>query len=87
MYVHVYRDMSDSKLKSWYSSRQAGGTIHAYTSKLTSLPGIYSDWIRDKAIRAVQQGYPAIVGIWSGQSQHYAVTTKYRYRYVSAIRA
>ncbi|XP_078357234.1 uncharacterized protein LOC144642117 [Oculina patagonica] len=74
-------DMADSKLKSWYSSRQSGGSIHAYTSWWSSLPGIYRSWIRDRAIQAVRQGYPAIVGFWSGSSQHYAVATRYRYRY------
>lgn len=73
-------NMKDSKLKSFYRSRQSGGTIYGYTSWLTSLPGIYSSRIRDRAIEAVKQGYPAIVGIWSGLSQHYAVATKYRYR-------
>lgn len=74
-------NMKDSKLKSFYRSRQSGGTIHAYTSWWSSLPGIYRSWIRNRAIQAVRQGYPAIVGIWSGISQHYAVATQYRYRY------
>lgn len=74
-------DMKDSKLKSFYRSRQSGGTIHGYTSWWSSLPGIYRKWIRNRAIAAVKQGYPAIVGFWSGIAQHYAVATKYRYRY------
>ncbi|XP_029190806.2 uncharacterized protein LOC114957500 [Acropora millepora] len=74
-------DMKSSELKSFYSSRQSGGTIHGYTSWWFSFPGIYREWIRNEAIEAVKQGYPAIVGFWSGATQHYAVATKYRFRY------
>ena len=55
-------------------------SLSSYTSWWSSLPGLYRSWIRDNAINAVKSNYPAIVGIWSGLSQHYAVATKYRYR-------
>lgn len=75
-------DMTDSKLLEWYKKRQCplGASLHSYTS-WTSLPGIYRTWIRNSAINAVQNRYPAVVGIWVGVSQHYAVATRYRSRH------
>lgn len=74
-------DMTDSKLWTWFRSRQSpSASLSSYTSWWSSLPGLYRSWIRDNAINAVKSNYPAIVGIWSGLSQHYAVATKYRYR-------
>ena len=74
--------MTDSKLWNWYLARQSplGGSLSSYTSWWSSLPGIYRPWIRNAAINAVKARYPAIVGIWVGSSQHYAVATRYRSR-------
>ncbi|XP_020617628.1 uncharacterized protein LOC110055547 [Orbicella faveolata] len=76
-------DMTDSKLRNWYLTRQypQGGSLSSYTSWWSTLPGIYRSWIRNSAINAVKNRYPAIVGIWVGSSQHYAVATRYRSRY------
>ncbi|KAL9967253.1 hypothetical protein ACROYT_G025438 [Oculina patagonica] len=76
-------DMTDSKLWNWYLTRQSplGGSLSSYTSWWSTLPGIYRAWIRNSAINAVKNRYPAIVGIWVGSSQHYAVATRYRSRY------
>ena len=76
-------DMTDSKLWNWYLARQSplGGSLSSYTSWWSSLPGIYRPWIRNSAINAVKARYPAIVGIWVGSSQHYAVATRYRSRW------
>lgn len=75
-------DMTDSKLRNWYLIRQypQGGSLSSYTSWWSTLPGIYRSWIRNSAINAVKNRYPAIVGIWVGSSQHYAVATRYRSR-------
>jgi len=75
-------DMTDSKLWNWYRARQSplGGSLSSYTSGF-SLPGIYLTWIRNSAINAIKSRYPAIVGIWVGLSQHYAVATHYRTRH------
>ena len=74
--------MTDSKLWNWYLARQSplGGSLSSYTSWWSSLPGIYRPWIRNSAINVVKARYPAIVGIWVGLSQHYAVATRYRSR-------
>ena len=76
--------MVDEKLKTWYSGCQAGGTICAHIAGLNTV-GVYRRSIRDRAIEALQEGYPVIVGIWIGTAQHYAVVTKHSYRYVFSV--